>query len=80
MCNHEKLNYNREQDNVVCLDCGYVWKNSIIPNYPDIPNVKPFKIDDNEWKKCNNVPCMFDSLPDGVYGLVCTCPKCRPIC
>jgi len=23
-----------------------------------------------------NVPCMFDGLPDGTYGLVCHCPKC----
>ena len=25
-------------------------------------------------------PCMFDGLPPGVYGLVCTCPRCSPRC
>ena len=25
-------------------------------------------------------PCMFDGLPPGVYGLVCTCPRCTPRC
>lgn len=24
--------------------------------------------------------CAFDGLPPGVYGLVCTCPKCSVIC
>jgi hypothetical protein len=23
-------------------------------------------------------PCMFDGLPPGVYGLVCSCPRCSP--
>lgn len=25
-------------------------------------------------------PCMFDGLKPGVYGLVCTCPRCAPQC
>ncbi len=24
------------------------------------------------------IPCAFDNLPPGVYGLVCHCPKCSP--
>lgn len=26
------------------------------------------------------VPCMFDGLPPGTYGLVCSCPRCSPWC
>ncbi len=25
-------------------------------------------------------PCLFDNLPPGVYGLVCTCPRCSVWC
>lgn len=26
------------------------------------------------------VPCMFDGLKPGVYGISCTCPKCSARC
>lgn len=25
-------------------------------------------------------PCMFDGLPDGVYGIACPCPRHRATC
>ena len=28
----------------------------------------------------NTHPCAFDGLEPGVYGLVCTCPRCSPRC
>lgn len=34
----------------------------------------PFTIETNQQ------PCAFDNLPPGVYGLVCSCPKCRVFC
>jgi hypothetical protein len=34
-------------------------------------------VEDNWW---NKIPCAFDNLPPGVYGLVCQCPKCTPYC
>jgi hypothetical protein len=26
------------------------------------------------------VGCAFDGLPPGIYGLVCSCPRCAPSC
>ena len=28
----------------------------------------------------NKIPCMFDGLEPGVYGISCPCPKCSPTC
>ena len=28
----------------------------------------------------NNVPCLWDGLEPGTYGLSCSCPKCAATC
>ncbi len=38
-----------------------------------------------DWKAVGDAlgegePCMFDGLTEGIYGLVCFCPRCSPRC
>lgn len=41
------------------------------------PSLKPYQLTPATiWQE----PCAFDSLPPGVYNLVCFCPKCSPRC
>lgn len=48
------------------------------------PRPTPWLVREFEWPELPGLnyvvqrpqPCMFDSLPPGIYGLVCPCPKC----
>lgn len=61
-----------------CTKCG---DEKVIISFPD-PSPQPIRQVDNDIFKqsSNNQKCLFDGLPPGVYGLSCTCPKCRAYC
>lgn len=46
-----------------------------VPFWPGEPYAPPLTITGASTRKC-----AFEGLPDGVYGMVCFCPKCSPQC
>jgi hypothetical protein len=43
--------------------------------FPIKEDYPPFSLKE---KGLPDEPCMFDGLPDGVYGISCPCKKCTP--
>jgi hypothetical protein len=49
------------------------------PNSP-VPTDPPIPFPGTTFVGPQRTGCAFDGLPPGVYGLVCTCPRCQIYC